>query len=420
MEFEIKDEFDISDVKSMGDLVSIIQNKTFNKIGNVFFNQYLKYIDYLQGPLLKILKYIGGPLGRMLGTGPVKNDVIRLPECLVQTLDGAKLSTDVFMPKHIYNNGKIRKCPTLLVRLPYWKNMVSILGYIFASFGYVTVLQDVRGTASSNPYGTLAVTFYLRPDGLTTLRWITYQPWYNGKIGMWGISFFGMTQLTLSWKNFDMLTCLNPAQCSYTSILFHPKGLFPLGMTIDVYRLFNAISENKDASLDVFASFFKENGISDILYSNPLASAYNEPLDSKRAILNIKDLAGIKDPKVLTKLLNENYNVSFNFHTKDDGSLRKFMRDAVLLRKMNLNYRYLPYSFGFSEAEPDQMKTPMLIIASWSDMFVEQILDDLDLIQKKFTDHFKKNIKIIIGPGAHGGINNIPQGIKLIQKKKRM
>ncbi|MHA1380429.1 MAG: CocE/NonD family hydrolase [Candidatus Helarchaeota archaeon] len=367
-----------------------------------------------------MLKYIGSPILRLLGMAPIVDDVIRLPEHLVQTLDCAKLATDVYLPKNIYNDGKVKKAPTLLIRLPYWKNMVSILGYLFASMGYVTILQDCRGTAASNPYGTLAVTFYLRPDGLTTLRWITYQPWYNEKIGMWGISFFGITQLTLSWKNFDMLTCLNPAQCSYTSVLFHQGGLFPLGMAIDVHRLFLTIAYNKDPNLAGFAVFFKENGLSDILYENLLASAYNEPLDSKRALLHIKDLAPIKDPEKLTNILNKTYKVSFNFHEKDDGSLKKFLKEAVLLRKMNLNYRYLPYGFYFPETETDQMKTPILLIAAWADMFVEQVLDDIELIQEKFPDYFKKHFKVVIGPGAHGGMDNIPQLPKLLPDTKRM
>lgn len=420
MALEIKDEFKISDVKSLGDMASILQNKTFSRIANKFFKQYMKIADYLQAPLLKILKYTGGPIGRLLGFAPVKYDVVRLPEHLVQTLDGAKLATDVFLPKHIYNNGKVKKAPTLLIRLPYWKNMVSILGFLFASMGYVTVLQDCRGTAASNPYGTLAVTFYLRPDGLTTLRWITYQPWYNGKIGMWGISFFGITQLTVSWKNFDMLTCLNPAQCSFTSVLYHQGGLYPLGMAIDVHRLFLAIAYNRDPNIEGLAVFFRENGLSDLLYTNPLAGAYNEPLDSKKALLNIKDLAPIKDPEKLTNILNETYNLTFNFHAEDDGSLKKFLKEGLLKRRMNLNYRYLPYSFYFPEANPENMKTPMLLIAAWADMFVEQILDDIELIQEKFPDYFKKNFKVVIGPGAHGGMDNIPSGLKMLPDTKRM
>ena len=171
-----------SDVEFAIDIPSFLKDTSVGKFIDNLIQRSMKFMNYIQAPMLKMFKYFGGPIGRFMGLGTPKYDVVRLKEHLLTMHDGAKLATDVYLPRPVLEDGF--KAPTMLVRLPYWKDLVSILGYIFASKGYVTVLQDMRGCAASSEYGTLAVTFFLRSDGLETLKWITERSWYNGKIGM--------------------------------------------------------------------------------------------------------------------------------------------------------------------------------------------------------------------------------------------
>ncbi len=396
MSKEKEDLFNSSDVEFVLDVPPFLKDSLMGKFMDNLIQRSMNLMNYIQAPLLKMFKYFGGSIGRLLGLGTPKYNVVRLKEHLLTMHDGAKLATDIFLPKPVFEDRF--KAPTMLVRLPYWKDLVSILGYLFASKGYVTVLQDMRGCASSSEYGTLAVTFYLRPDGLETLKWITERFWYNGKIGMWGISFLGLTQLSVSWDNKGMLTCASPAQNSYTSVLYHPQGMNLLGMGVTVYNLILMITQ-KDPSIKAFS---QDEQLSNTLYRNPLASLYNDPLDTKRFLLHLEDLEKITDEDEVTKLINDTYDLNAKFNEKDHGDLKKFMRETILKRRLNANYDYLPYAFGFNG---EKIETPMLVIGSWYDMFIEQYFKDLKLIQKNSPEYFKKNFKMIVGPGAHGGMD---------------
>ncbi|NVM04949.1 MAG: CocE/NonD family hydrolase [Candidatus Helarchaeota archaeon] len=395
MSKEKQDLFDGSDVEFAIDVPPFLKDTLLGKLMDSLIQRSMNFMNYIQAPMLKMFKYFGGPIGRLLGLGTPKYDVVRLKEHLLTMHDGAKLATDIYLPKPVFEDRF--KAPTMLIRLPYWKDIASMLGYIFASKGYVTILQDMRGCAASSEYGTLAITFYLRSDGLETLKWITERFWYNGKIGMWGISFLGITQLAVSWDNKGMLTCASPAQNSYTSVLYHPQGMNVLGMGVTIHRLVKMITQRYLS----IKGFSQDEQLCETLYRNPLASLYNDPLDTKRFLLHLEDLEKITDEEELTNLINETYNLNFKFNEKDDGSLDKFMKGVMLKRRVNSNYNYLPYAFRFTG---EKIETPMLIVGSWYDMFIEQFLTDLKLIQKNSPEHFK-NFKMVVGPGAHGGMD---------------
>ncbi len=392
--------FDPADVEFSAQLPPMLENEKINNAIDWLVRQAVPLMDHLAGPLAKFLNTLGRGVLRLMGLKPLKGKVIRLPEYKLRMHDGAICPTDIFLPEEVYK--KKTKAPTILVRLPYWKNMVALLGYLFASEGYVCVLSDIRGCASAIPYGTMAFTFFIRQDGLTTIKWISERFWFNGKLGMWGLSFLGVTQLAISWDNGNLVTCLNPGQSSYTSVLFHPEGLTPLGMSTSILRLVLGITQNIDPAVTAMMS--GAEGISKELYFNPLLSIYNDPIDTKRYLLDLKNLAQIHDPDQLTKLLNETYNINLKFNQRDNGSLQKFLIEAVLGRRLNMQYDYLPYAFGFTG---EQFQTPMLFISAWYDMFWEPTLRDLKKIQENSPQFFKKNFKIVIGPGSHGGMNMI-------------
>ena len=405
-------DFNYDDVQHIVENPTLLKSKSIQKMMDTFLPLGMYFMDYLPAPMLKMMK-LPGPgesIAGLFGMKKPEDSVIRLKEELVPLTDGALAPTDVYLPKEVYKlRNKGAKCPTILVRLPYWKNVACMLGYILASMGYVVVLQDMRGCASANQYSTFALTYYMPSDGMDTLRWISKQFWYNGKIGTWGISFLGITQLAVATNNEGLVTCMSPAQCSFTSCLYQPRGLKLLMMASSVYRLIMGITMNKDPALT--GMFSDPDGFIDTAILNPLASIYNKPLDEASTYtIHLKDMAKINDADILIQKINAAFNLDVKTNEKDNGSLKKFMIEGFIKNKINTNYEYLPYAFGF---DGSGLETPMYVVSSHYDMFHEQVMRDLQLIQKHSPEYFKTKFKMVITPGAHGGLNFFPRGIAI-------
>ena len=108
--------------------------------------------------------------------------------------DGTILRADVWHPDDE------RRHPVLLQRLPYDKSD-SQTPVIFGGLeplraveeGFVVVIQDVRGRFQSD--GVFRAFLDETGDGVDTVAWAAAQPWSDGTVGMYGISYVGATQL---------------------------------------------------------------------------------------------------------------------------------------------------------------------------------------------------------------------------------
>jgi putative CocE/NonD family hydrolase len=100
--------------------------------------------------------------------------------------DGVVLRADIYRPAV---EGKF---PVLLERTPYDKRTFA-MGLRGAAQGYVVILQDVRGRYASEgewyPFKNEA------NDGYDTIEWAAALPYSNGKVGMFGGSYVGATQM---------------------------------------------------------------------------------------------------------------------------------------------------------------------------------------------------------------------------------
>ncbi|MGH0033587.1 MAG: CocE/NonD family hydrolase [Myxococcota bacterium] len=123
--------------------------------------------------------------------------------------------------------------PAVVIRTPYgigWNPPLPLLPFLarlLAGRGYHVVLQDTRGRYRSQ--GRFAPFVHEREDGLDTLDWVAEQPWCDGRIGMWGASYFGYTQWAVSAAARPYLKALVPIVTSTDFHgLFYPGGAFSL------------------------------------------------------------------------------------------------------------------------------------------------------------------------------------------------
>jgi hypothetical protein len=128
----------------------------------------------------------------------------RAVEC--RLADGTALVSD-----HYYPAGD-GPWPTLLMRQPYGRDIASTVVYAhplwFARHGYHVVIQDVRGRGGSE--GTFYPFRHEGRDGAETIAWLRAHPACNGRIGMYGFSYQGATQLLAAAEQPEGLQCIAP------------------------------------------------------------------------------------------------------------------------------------------------------------------------------------------------------------------
>ncbi|HEV2382962.1 MAG TPA: CocE/NonD family hydrolase [Terriglobia bacterium] len=101
--------------------------------------------------------------------------------------DGSVLRADIYHPD------APGQFPVLLERTPYDKRGSVDFGLKAAARGYVVIVQDVRGRYNSE--GEWYPFKHESEDGHDTVEWAAQLPYSNGKVGMFGGSYVGATQM---------------------------------------------------------------------------------------------------------------------------------------------------------------------------------------------------------------------------------
>ncbi len=129
----------------------------------------------------------------------------------LQMRDGTRLDADVYYPD---TEGP---WPVLLMRQPYGRAIASTVVYAhptwYAAYGYIVVIQDVRGRGTSE--GKFDLFAHEVKDGYDTVQWAAQLPGSNGQVGMYGFSYQGMTQLYAAQAQPSALKALAPAMVGY-------------------------------------------------------------------------------------------------------------------------------------------------------------------------------------------------------------
>ena len=114
-------------------------------------------------------------------------DIVVERNVAMKTRDGVTLRADIYRPA---GDGPFS---VLLQRTPYNKDGFADFGHRAVARGFMVVVQDVRGRYTSE--GEWYPFKHEIDDGYDTVEWAAALPHSNGKVGMFGGSYVGATQM---------------------------------------------------------------------------------------------------------------------------------------------------------------------------------------------------------------------------------
>jgi putative CocE/NonD family hydrolase len=295
-------------------------------------------------------------LARRLGFRPVEFAVRIERGAKMATSDGIALVADIYHPR------RVGRTPTILVRIPYSKTLknklfATIVGRMWAEHGYTVVIQGTRGRYQSS--GTYYPLRGERQDGIETLAWVAKEPWFDGRLGMWGGSAFGYTE----WAVADQT---NPG----------PSALI-------IWQ----------ASTDFHGMFYPGGAFS-------LESALCWAVRSRGP----QD----RDDWPTADELRPGYQ-GFPLIEADDRVVGDipFFDDWVSHRERNAYWREID-----GENRPAELKAPALLMAGWYDPFLPTQINDFLRIRRHAKSEIASKTQLIIGPWVHASEVTFPGGFK--------
>lgn len=130
---------------------------------------------------------------------------VNVRDAAVPMRDGVVLRADVWRP------APEGRYPTLVHRTPYGKTGTSDSALVAKAVarGYAVVVQDVRGRYASD--GAYLAYQHEGRDGYDTIEWAARQPWSNGRVGTFGLSYPGAVQWLAAIESPPHLVAMVPA-----------------------------------------------------------------------------------------------------------------------------------------------------------------------------------------------------------------
>jgi putative CocE/NonD family hydrolase len=247
------------------------------------------------------------------------------------------LATSIFLPE------TAASVPAVLIRTPYGKEFWRNDGIFWASHGFGLVLQDCRG----------AVSFFDEADdGEATVRWIQNQDWFDGALGLQGMSYMGFT----AWATASRCRAeVNAISVSYYSSdrisSWYPGGSFSLDMAL----AWSAMQDSDNAASDPDRD-----------------AALGAPLVSFNAYMHLP-------------LIDAD-----EAHT---GKQIPFFRERLTHWRDDPHWKPLDYSQVLSDGCP-----PTLLFGGWYDYQRRYLWEDFGRLRQAGVPH-----RLIFGPWMHGG-----------------
>ena len=279
--------------------------------------------------------------------------------------DGTTLRANIFRPA---SGGPY---PVALTRTPYGKDFASVSPFLdavrMARAGYIVVIQDVRGRfRSEGEFDAFRNEF---EDGYDSVEWAARLPNANGKVGMYGASYFGFTQWAAAVGAPPSLKAIMP------SITWHDSrdgtswrgGALELG-TIAGWNL-------TTIALDAYLKRYAE-----------------APVHEKFPAFMM--LVG-----EINRLRTEGY---WSLPLKDFEPLQK---TGVGVRDLE---RFIARPYSAEEAATtspaphlDRVTVPSYNIGGWYDIFTQGTLQNFVAMRERGATPEARQAKLLIGPWSH-------------------
>jgi len=158
--------------------------------------------------------------------------------------DGVVLRADVLRPR---GDGRF---PTLVYRTPYGKHNALANYAIFrraVDRGYAVIAQDVRGRYASA--GEFSAYRNEGRDGYDTIEWAARQPWSDGNVGTFGLSYPGAVQWLAAVEGPPHLKAMVPAMTFSTPRqFFYSSGAWDMSW---IAWIWNNIAPDTRAKKDL-------------------------------------------------------------------------------------------------------------------------------------------------------------------------
>ena len=270
----------------------------------------------------------------------------------VKMRDGVSLVADIYRPKV---DGRL---PVLLTRTPYNRKDPET-GMYLASRGYVVILQDTRGRFDSEgefyPFRNEA------DDGYDTIEWAASLPYADGRVGMFGGSYVGATQM--------LAASSNPP---------HLVGIFPYVTAMEYYE---GWTYEGGALMQWFASSWT-SGLTE------------DTVRRKTAALN-------RSRQWVEQLPADDYRL-FNLPTATE--VAPYFRDWVEHETDDDYWRKIKVSDFYSK-----MNVKALHAGGWHDIFSGGSIRNFVRLQKEApTQEARDGQRLLMGPWAHAATS--PEG----------
>ncbi len=279
--------------------------------------------------------------------------------------DGVMLACDVYRPE---GDGRY---PAILMRTPYLKERFAG-EWLYSNYeelalaGYNVVVQDVRGTGRSEgvllSHGGSEVD-----DGYDTVEWVAAQSWCDGNVGLYGLSYFGFTQMAAAQGNPPHLRALCP---------FQNGSLTPLSITGA-----NTVGQ--------FHLMWLYGRVEDRMGALGLPEAEKAPI-LKQMAYNREHWAELmfRLPLRDTEAARiENVPLLHDFVELVDGA-----EDDAYWQKARRPIRV---------ADIDR---PMFHLTGWFDGACGGTFDNFNEINARGTELAKTQSRLVVGPWGHGGM----------------
>ncbi len=147
-----------------------------------------------------------------------RHGVAALYDVRIPVNDGLELSANLWLPQP-RPDAPDERFPAILEVIPYRKDdwrLASDMarGEWLAARGFALCRLDVRGTGSSPGIALDEYTPRETQDGYDAVEWLAAQPWCNGNVGMWGISYGGFTSIQVAMLRPPHLKAIVPVMAT--------------------------------------------------------------------------------------------------------------------------------------------------------------------------------------------------------------